>query len=260
MKIVAFIVVLCWSLMAAPHPAQAEGLVASASMAFCGVTHPVASYRAYTGRIRQACEFQHAQPQSSQICRTGSNMGLCHQKTVLWGYDQHTDTDRAKDRRFLKDVSVLAFSSDSRINLESAYRLGTYGLRYHVVEFDYRKKSEWRFLALNMDATSNLVYAYTWLVNIPQKLISHYYYIMDKKSPLLLIDFVISLFLIPVDLGLMMVFTTVGVLYGGIAQPIDTLLGVPGGLWLCLVSTWHAVAGIVVYGVKAVWATLTVFF
>lgn len=258
MRLLAFVVMLCWSVLAGSAPGQA-GAVSTASMAFCGLTHPVAKYREYQGQIRKACEFQHAQPQSSPICQRGS-LDLCHQKTVLWGYDQHTDTDRAGERRFLKDVKGLAFTTRSDINLESAYRLGTYGLRYHVVEFDYRNKSDWRFIALNMDATANLVYAYSWTVNVPQKVLGHYAYIMEKKSPLLLIDFVISLVLLPLDFCLMVICTTVGVIYGAITQPINSITGVPGGLWFCALSTWRAVVDTAIYVPRAIWATVTVFF
>ncbi len=257
MKALIWIISLIFTLGIGERSASA-GVVSSVSMGFCSLTHPVAKLKEYRGVIRKACEFQHAQPQRTMICQ--SNNALCHQKTVLWGYSEHTDTDRAADRRFLKDVKGLALSTRSDINLESSYRLGTYGIRYHAIEFDYRNKNNWRFIALNQDAASNLLYAYTWIVNLPQKIIRHYYYIMNTKQPSLIIDLIISLLLIPVDFAVMAVCTMVGVIYGAITQPINTIIGIPGGLWLGLLSTFHAVVDTIIFIPKAIWATLTIFF
>jgi hypothetical protein len=221
---------------------SSRGFFYESAKRMCEITNPAQTWRvlASQGNI---CERQHVVQQQSAYCR--ANGTECDLRTVYWATWRHNRTDRSRDasgsKPFERDQPyVFGITNDNNINLLAAYKMGTYGTQWHTLFVNYRNPRESRFIPLEFDGVSNIVYFWSWLVNAPQKFINELEYVIWSRNWWSLLDITSGMvFFIP-DLILALLSTLVGVLLGTALNPIDTTLAIPSGIWLMLKATWMA--------------------
>lgn len=210
----------------------------------CEVLHPVETLETPDGV--QVCERQHLVRQAGDTCKADSNE--CDALTAYWSKSDHDYTDRQGESSpyAQDDPWFLSFTDDNRFNMEAAYKAGTYGLDWTVLLVNYNSKSTVAFAPMKFDGVSNLVYGISWLINVPQKFLHQVLYVIQIREPILLIDLLIGLVLLPLQIGLGVAATAAGLVGGSVLNPVDTILAIPGGIML-LVQTV----------IQAVWELLT---
>lgn len=201
--------------------------------AYCGITHPTEMVSPIR---RTTCEEQHVIQQQSG----GGNEA----NTVWWSASSHVRTDvwASKPWENNRPWIVLGFTKDAKKNLEKAYMLGTFGSTWSFFQHGYRGNGESKLIITDFDGVSNLLYGFSWFLNTPQKFLNKTAYIADKGHWSLLIDMGIAVFVLGFEAIAALLTTLVGAVVGTIFNPIDTLLAIPGGLWLLVETTIAAVA------------------
>jgi hypothetical protein len=219
----------------------------------CEATHPVEIWSPHQGRT---CVRQHIIQNSSEWCKRPGGEDECNARTVWWSEIRHYYTDYQggyngaaggpSKSGFVEDEPQFwAFTTDNRYNLLAAYRLGVYGTQWSTLFFDYDRRGNWQFVSFRFDGVSNVLYFWSWLINIPQKTINNAVYVADKE-PRLLIDVLFEVVMLPFECAVAIAATSVGVIIGTIFHPINTILAIPGGVWLALIAMWQAIYLLVV--------------
>jgi hypothetical protein len=195
---------------------------------YCSYSHPAE----YKYPIRQStCEEQHVIQQQSG----GDNV----ENVVWWSASSHVRTDLWKDKVWENGRPwwVLSFTDDAKINLEKAYMLGTFGMSWATYQHSYHGRGDSSLVSLKFDGASNLLYFYSWFINMPQKYINMSAYIVDKQNWHLFVDIIISIFLMFIEGLIAIISTVIGVFAGSIINPVDTLCAIPGAIWLAVETT-----------------------
>lgn len=239
------------------------GLMAM-SMRICESTHPMETWSVvrgveawktgttYNTPQRHVCEKQHVIQQGGLLCAGDLRSKECDWRTVYWPRTLHQYTDSIGERVYQKDSTFdRGITSDNHYDLEAAYKMGAYGVPWSVMFVDYKDKQglttdergytggRTHFVSLNMDGVSNLVYFWTWIVNIPQKYANLAVHIFNYNDPKLWVDFFVSfLWTVLIDLPLATASTLVGLVGGTVLNPVDTLFAIPGGAYLFFEAIW----------------------
>lgn len=69
--------------------------------------------------------------------------------------------------------------------------LGTWGLSYSIFKHDYNGANS-KLIILDNDGISNMLYTYSYIVNLPQKYINQLAYVIDKGRYGLIIDLILA--------------------------------------------------------------------
>lgn len=211
----------------------------SVGKAYCVITHPA---EAIKNLRRSTCEQQHVIQRQSQ----GSDIA----NLVWWAGSHHVRTDiyGSSPWENNRPTKVLSFTDDNKENLEKAYMLGTYGLTWSLYQHSKNGKGPSNIIAFEFDGVSNLLYGFSWLVNTPQKYVNQMVYLVDERHWWLIIDMIILIFVLAIEMLVALIVTVCGAVTGLLFNPIDTLLAIPGGLWLavetCFAAIFHLVGGL----------------
>lgn len=213
--------------------ASADSVAYSAGKLYCNLTHPAEAL----SPIRQStCEEQHVIQQQA---------GGGHSNNVVWwSASSHIRTDSWNDRPWQESRPwvVVGFTEEADVNLEKAYMLGTFGNSWSFFQHSYRGSGDSEWIFLEFDGVSNLLYTYSWFVNLPQKYLNKSAYIADKGNWHLVFDMLLAVLVLALE-GVFAIFLGVlGVVIGTLLNPIDTVFAIPGGIWLGVETTIAAVA------------------
>lgn len=242
-KIVVLTLLLFASHAMADNPAGLRYL----SKQYCNFTNPVEHIR---NLRRSTCEQQHIiQRQSGGEDTTNA---------VYFSGSNHMRTDRWDDKPWenARPWLNLGFTGESRQSLEQAYMLGTYGPSWHFLIHSYNGNGGSAFTAVEFDGVSNFLYGYSWLINIPQRMINKMAYIASPKKYrqsgmdivqhnrfYLIGDFVVAIVVVGFEALLAIVSTIVSTIVGTLFNPVDTLSALLGGLVLVAQTSLIAVFG-----------------
>lgn len=225
---------------------NAETFSYTAGGAYCAITHPV-EFAFKLGNKRTTCEQQHVIQRQTD----GGDI----ENIVWWPTSHHvrTDVTGSKPWESARPWLVLGFTGDNNVNLEKAYMLGTHGLSWSLFQHSYNGKGDSSLIAFEFDGISNLLYGFSWLINIPQKFIHQTAFLLDKGHLHLLVDMLILVFVLAFEAVIAIFITVVGAVAGSIMNPVDTLFAIPGGLWLA----FETVIAAIFQTVSAIWSLLT---
>lgn len=228
------------------HVAYAETFSYRAGEAYCAITHPV-ELVFKLGKKPSTCEEQHVIQQQAG--------GRDEENVVWWPASHHVRTDVAGSKPWERSRPwlVLGFTKDNNINLEKAYMLGTHGISWSLYQHSYNGRGDSGLIAFEFDGVSNLLYGFSWLINIPQKFIHQSAFLIDKGHLHLLIDMVVLIFVLGFEIVLATFTTAIGAIAGTILNPLDTVFAIPGGVWLAL----ETIIAAVFQTISAVWSLLT---
>ena len=236
---------------------------------YCHITSPM-EWLAEEPKAH-TCERQHIIPRTwgPDDDREALRCGVDTLNVAWWPTSWHVRTDSWKggapfgsgDKAWLDSRPWLDFglgsSEEARINLQRAYMMGTYGLTATLVlnSYDENKSHKSKFLFLEFDGMSNLLYGWAWLVNTPQKILNQFAYISDKGWWWTSIDLLLFAFLVwVVEALLLTVATVLGVTIGTLLNPWDTLVAIPSGLLLALETTVWAVFEYALGILRVIWS------
>lgn len=211
---------------------HADSVFHSIGRAYCALTHPAE----LLGNVRNStCEKQHVIQQQSN--------GGHSANTVWWAASDHVRTDVWNDKPWQNNHPwmVLGFSDDNEKNLKKAYMLGTFGVNWSMFQHDYSGKKS-SLIMTDFDGVSNLLYGYSWLINIPQKIINRSAYITDKGHLHLWVDSLLLILVVFLEGAICLFCMVGGAVLGTVFNPIDTILAIPGGLWLAAETTVAAIS------------------
>lgn len=154
--------------------------------------------------------------------------------------------------------SLLTFGHEkSKINLNSSYIAGKYFLPYAV--FTYDNKSNWYYWAAHSDAPSVILYGYSWLINVPAKILDEidavfkiYANLKGSIYPrsylnnvMLLVDIALCVLSLIIEIPLAIINTILGAIISLIWHPFDSLCSLLGMLYLFVPATVSSIWGIV---------------
>jgi hypothetical protein len=199
------------------------GIAYSAGKLYCSVTNPVE----WISPVRRSvCEEQHVVQQQSGGGDTTN--------VVWWSASEHVRTDIWADKPWesSRPWLVFGFTSDNNTNLEKAYMLGTYGVSFSLFQHSYKGQGDSSLIAAEFDGASNALYAWSFIVNQPQKQINQFAYILDKGHYRLLIDWVLGLGVMALEIVIAVFAGIVGLVIGTVLNPLDTLFAIPSALLL----------------------------
>ena len=199
---------------------------------YCGLTHPA---ELISPVRRSTCEEQHIIQQQSG--------GVDEFNVVWWPASSHVRTDLWGGRPWQNSRPwiLFGFTDDAEENLEKAYMLGTFGKSWSLFQHSYKGRGDSSLILADFDGVSNLLYGYSWLANLPQKYLNKFSYLSDRGHWHLLVDMVISIFVLGLEAVLAIATSLIGFVVGTLFNPIDTLSAIPGGLWLAVEATLAAV-------------------
>lgn len=203
--------------------ANAADFSYKAGKIYCNIVNPMESIKPF--RL-STCEEQHVIQQQSG----GTNID----NIVWWSASEHVRTDLWSDKPWANNRPwfVLGFTGDNKDNLEKAYMLGTYGVSYSLFLHPYKGAGESSLIAAKFDGASNILYAWSFIINQPQKQINQLAYIVDKKHWRLLIDWVIGLAVAFIEVIVSILVGMLGAIIGTVFNPLDTLFAIPGAIIL----------------------------
>lgn len=224
------------------------------SKGYCVITHPVE----WWGTVQKAdenpdirrnatCEKQHIiQQQSSYSYLDNKDKA----NTVFWAESYHSRTDRWNDKPWENKHpfwSNAGFTKDASRGLYEAYMLGTWGLSYSIFKHDYNGADS-TLIIFDNDGISNVLYSFSYIINLPQKYINQWVYILDKERYSLSIDLVLAIPILIFEIVLAMVMGGIGFITGLILNPIDTIMAIPGGIVYAIdtsiTAVWNTVLGL----------------
>lgn len=154
--------------------------------------------------------------------------------------------------------SLLTFGHEkSKINLNSSYIAGKYFLPYAI--FTYDNKSNWYYWAAHSDAPSVILYGYSWLINVPAKILDEidavfkvYANLKGSIYPrsyltnvMLLVDITLCVVSLIIEIPLAIINTLLGAIISLIWHPFDSLCSLLGMLYLFVPATVSSIWGIV---------------
>lgn len=240
----------------------------TAAKFYCKATNPSQVFQPY---IIATCEQQHTiqQQDGGRVDTTVYWSGAYHTATdrknmqAVWSNKQHFDLSELTYKKPYEDNPALIWGESDQCteancyDLVAAYKMGTYGLRYHLIwtwhegskgkrpPYDV-SKGESTFLTTKWDGVSHLLYGISWVVNIPQKVVNYGAFILDGKGKdkkiqyWLFLDFLLLLIVIPIELILAVLGTVSGIVVGTVLNPLDTLFNIPNGIFLLAQTLWVA--------------------
>lgn len=125
--------------------------------------------------------------------------------------------------------------------------LGTWGLSYSIFKHDYNGADS-TLIIFDNDGISNVLYSFSYIINLPQKYINQWVYILDKERYSLSIDLVLAIPILIFEIVLAMVMGGIGFITGLILNPIDTIMAIPGGIVYAIdtsiTAVWNTVLGL----------------
>lgn len=159
-----------------------------------------------------------------------------------------SDEDKVHQNLFIK---ILSFGQGSILAaMNTAIIQGQYILPYSVYIYGKDANYEARYL----NAPAMLLYGYSWIINIPSKFlgiidtqlqVGYNRYTQESAFGFFIIDDIISLVLtLCIDLPLSLINTVIGTITAFIFHPIDSILAIPSLLYFFIVTTFHALWGI----------------
>lgn len=152
-------------------------------------------------------------------------------------------------------IKLLTFYNENSLeNLNLAYRLGISQKQYSLYMFDAENKAV--FLGSATDGPSMFLYSFTWLINIPQKIVSEALAIIFTSKNfkaftgkhdgglcvfvLLALDFLAGLVGYLLDLWLALGNAVVGGIIGLVFHPFDSLCSLLGMVYFGVFAIWSA--------------------
>lgn len=146
-------------------------------------------------------------------------------------------------------IKLITFgNNDSLERLNAAYRMGTYCIPYALFSYDYGGDN-WHLVSCQLDAFSNLVYGFSWIINTPQKLINKLAFICSKDSYFniyTLLDIPINIFSCVFDTLCCIAGTYAGFFLGFLFHPIDSICSFFGMFYFIIYSFFIAIIDFII--------------
>lgn len=168
-------------------------------------------------------------------------------------------------------IKLLTFGNkDSHRELMYAESLGENILPYGI--FAYRANGDWYYHAKHSNAPAVLLYGYSWLVNIPAKLlrqldavlmvanIEDFTGISKVATWTLLIDLIPNILSLLVEIPLAIVNTIIGFFVAFLFNPWDSFCAIPGMIYFLIGTTVNAVLDVLGNCALIIWHTLKLIF
>ncbi len=216
-------------------PSNAYAINKSIGKGYCTIRHPV---EFLTGNRNTTCESQHI----IQREKGGSN----YLNTIWINTHLHDYLDRSSQRPWKKKRPMLRLFGSK--NLERSYMLGVWANGFHFVTYDHHGLGKLNLF--RWDGVSHLVYAWTSLVNYPQKELNYLLYQISllaagKKTQIL--DAVIGIFIDLIEVVIGIFYSILGVFIGATFHPFDTIRNIIPGTLLLMTGTaqgvWQLLSG-----------------
>lgn len=223
----SFALSLCLLMAMISIPAQA--MTKMIGKGYCSLRHPV---EAMTSKRTTTCESQHVIQQQSG----GGNI----ENTIWISVSEHDYLDRSVDRPWEKERPWFNIGD---ANLEKAYMQGVYTRGFHFITYDHLRDGVPTLWA--WDGASHATYAVAATFNVITKELSYLGYQIErwfKKKDTQIIDALIGVVINLVELGLGIAYSMLGIIVGTLFNPIDTLLNIPGAVFLSIEAVVEGVA------------------
>lgn len=151
-------------------------------------------------------------------------------------------------------LNILTFGNDeSQRNLNIAYRLSLYVNQYHF--FAYTRDS-WYYLPVHMDAGSIFMYGVSYVINIPQRVLTKIDLIWDINDYsyglihysfgdklIFMIDVVLSTLAQFIEFFFAVFGTMIGMVIAFICHPINSICSFVGIIYFAVPVLWSAIGG-----------------
>lgn len=171
---------------------------------------------------------------------------------------------------------ITFFNNESQRNLNSAYVGGRYFLPYSVFTYEIIS-GDWYYWARHSDAFSVLLYGYSWLINIPAKILNeidsliaidkskNYGFGTSEIASLsshrlaCFIDIIINSCSLVFEIPIAIANTIVGTVIALFTHPVDSICSIMGFIYFVILSTvfaiWDIVSDIplIIYHLAHVW-------
>ena len=158
---------------------------------------------------------------------------------MFWTKSNYDYLYNSEKQLFRNDkTTIFGFSNENNYNLELAYKLGTYRTNYSLVLFENSKMNASKFIFINFDGLSNLLYAYSWIINTPQKWLHQVAYNFKTKSYRYLLDDLMWIIFAIIMIFIALIVGIYGSLISLVLHPINTIFVLPCGIWLLLKTTF----------------------
>ena len=167
--------------------------------------------------------------------------------TLVWSTSNHTISDRSSElfsknspyeRIQVPEGIFLLFylaNNDAAYNMTLARNAGKHGENYNLLFYDY-DHSGWCPVVLKIDAISNILYSYNYIIYIPYKIMRRFSCTIDEdKCPGLgfwsFLDGIWGIFIAVVEAVVAFFVGICGLVTGAICHPIDTICNIIPGIF-----------------------------
>lgn len=218
-------------------PSNAYAINKNIGKGYCTLRHPV---EFLTGNRNTTCESQHIIQREK---------GGSHYLNTIWiNTHLHDYLDRSSARPWKKQRPMFRLFGSK--NLERSYMLGTWANGFHFVTYDHHGLGKLNLF--RWDAVSHLVYAWTSLINYPQKELNYLLYQISllasgKKTQIL--DALLGIFIDFLEVCVGLLYSILGIFIGAIFHPFDTIRNIVPGALLLITGTvqgiWQFITGCV---------------
>lgn len=147
-------------------------------------------------------------------------------------------------------IKILTFYNKKSLeNLNIAAKLGEEYFPYAI--FLYNQRSNWFFLAKQLDAPSVLLYGYSWIINISQKILQQTDTIFKYRHKVVgvnyiqIIDDITNIASLFIEFPLSIFGTISGSIIGIICHPIDSITSILGMIYFIISTTLTAIFGVI---------------